>query len=130
MTTENPRIEWWDFAYLRDERKLFNNRMTLGRWIRDRGFPPGVMLGENSRRWRSDTVEAWEAAQIAAAEAASAAAKIAAAGEPASAAPHNIPPAETSPAALADEPAAPRRRSVRRTRAVRAARVASGGADA
>ena len=47
------------------ERQIINNRTTLSRWIRDNGFPPGVLLGPNSRRWRDDLVEAWLAARAA-----------------------------------------------------------------
>jgi predicted DNA-binding transcriptional regulator AlpA len=35
------------------------NRVTLRNWIRDRGFPPGLLLGPNSRSWSVDEVEAW-----------------------------------------------------------------------
>ena len=35
------------------------NRMTLSRWIRHYGFPPGILLGPNTRAWPADEVEAW-----------------------------------------------------------------------
>ncbi len=41
------------------ERQIVNNRTTLSRWIRDNGFPPGILLGPNSRAWGNDLVEAW-----------------------------------------------------------------------
>ena len=41
------------------ERQIVNNRTTLSRWIRDYGFPAGVLLGPNSRAWPDDQVEAW-----------------------------------------------------------------------
>ena len=41
------------------ERQIVNNRTTLARWIRDYGFPAGVLLGPNSRAWASDQVDAW-----------------------------------------------------------------------
>ncbi len=47
------------------ERQIVNNRTTLSRWIRDNGFPRGVLLGPNSRAWRDDLVEAWLAARAA-----------------------------------------------------------------
>mgnify|MGYP001429119259 FL=1 len=47
-------------------RGIVNNRMTLSRWIDGQGFPPGFMLGPNSRAWPEDEVEAWLAARKAA----------------------------------------------------------------
>ncbi len=47
------------------ERQIVNNRTTLSRWIRDNGFPPGILLGPNSRAWGDDLVEAWLAARAA-----------------------------------------------------------------
>ncbi len=41
------------------ERQIIRNRTTLHRWIRDYGFPVGVLLGPNSRAWPADQVEAW-----------------------------------------------------------------------
>ena len=41
------------------ERQIVGNRTTLGRWIRDYGFPPGILLGPNTRAWPDDQVEAW-----------------------------------------------------------------------
>jgi predicted DNA-binding transcriptional regulator AlpA len=35
------------------------NRTTLLRLIDDENFPPGVMIGPNTRAWRFDEVEAW-----------------------------------------------------------------------
>ena len=42
---------------------LFNNRVTLARWIRKQGFPRPLQLGENSLAWRADEVEAWLASR-------------------------------------------------------------------
>ncbi len=39
--------------------KIVTNRMTLKRWIDGQGFPPGFMLGPNTRAWPEDAVEAW-----------------------------------------------------------------------
>ena len=47
------------------ERQIVNNRTTLSRWIRDQGFPPGVLLGPNTRAWPADRVEAWLGARAA-----------------------------------------------------------------
>ena len=41
------------------ERQIVNNRTTLQRWIRDYGFPSGVLLGPNSRAWPANQVETW-----------------------------------------------------------------------
>ena len=38
---------------------IVSNRMTLSRWIKHCGFPPGVLLGPNTRAWPADEVEAW-----------------------------------------------------------------------
>jgi predicted DNA-binding transcriptional regulator AlpA len=38
---------------------IVTNRVTLGNWIRDRGFPPGQLTGPNSRTWTEDEVQAW-----------------------------------------------------------------------
>ena len=40
-------------------RGIIRNRATLGRWIRDHGFPAGVLLGPNSRAWPEPAVDAW-----------------------------------------------------------------------
>jgi predicted DNA-binding transcriptional regulator AlpA len=41
------------------ERGIVKNRVTLYRWIRDEGFPPGMLLGQNTRAWREADIEAW-----------------------------------------------------------------------
>jgi Prophage CP4-57 regulatory protein (AlpA) len=46
------------FADLR-ARGICNNRQTLSRWVREQNFPPGVLLGGNTRAWREDEIEAW-----------------------------------------------------------------------
>jgi predicted DNA-binding transcriptional regulator AlpA len=38
---------------------IVNNRVTLQNWIRDRGFPPGQLIGPNSRSWGEDEVWSW-----------------------------------------------------------------------
>ncbi len=45
---------------------IVNNRTTLGRWIKNYGFPRGVLLGPNTRAWPADEVDAWLAARAAA----------------------------------------------------------------
>ena len=37
---------------------IVSNRVTLARRIRDQGFPPGFLLGPNSRAWTEDEIEA------------------------------------------------------------------------
>ena len=46
------------------ERRIVNNRTTLYRWIRERSFPPGILLGPNTRVWSEQEVESWIAAQM------------------------------------------------------------------
>lgn len=47
------------------ERQIVNNRTTLARWIKDYGFPAGVLLGPNSRAWPADQVDGWLEARAA-----------------------------------------------------------------
>jgi hypothetical protein len=41
------------------QRGIVNNHVTLQRWIEREGFPPGIMLGPNTRVWRESDIEAW-----------------------------------------------------------------------
>ena len=41
------------------EAGVVNNRSTLYRWIKDLGFPPGFLLGPNSRGWFETDVAQW-----------------------------------------------------------------------
>ena len=50
------------FRDLKD-RKIVTNHVTLKRWIEREGFPPGLMLGPNTRVWREADVEAWLASR-------------------------------------------------------------------
>ena len=56
-------------AYLRfddlRDRRIINNRTTLYRWIKERDFPRGILLGPNTRAWPEDEVDAWLAARAA-----------------------------------------------------------------
>ena len=45
------------------KRGIVGNRMTLSRWIENEGFPPGVLLGPNTRAWEEDAVETWLASR-------------------------------------------------------------------
>lgn len=47
------------------ERGIVRNRVTLGRWIKLHGFPPGVLLGPNTRAWPVDQVDTWLEARAA-----------------------------------------------------------------
>jgi hypothetical protein len=53
--------------YLRFEdlrqRGIVGNRVTLGAWIRNHGFPAGLLAGPNSRLWPEDAVEQWLASR-------------------------------------------------------------------
>ena len=44
------------------EQKLVQNWTTLNRWIEEKGFPPGHMLGRR-RAWLAREVEAWVESQ-------------------------------------------------------------------
>jgi hypothetical protein len=46
------------YVDLRDDLKLVNNWTTLNNWIRDRGFPPGHMVGR-CRMWTDREVFTW-----------------------------------------------------------------------
>ena len=46
------------FRHLK-ERRIVDNRTTLGRWIKRHGFPPGILIGPNSRAWTEEEIEAW-----------------------------------------------------------------------
>jgi predicted DNA-binding transcriptional regulator AlpA len=39
------------------------NRVTLKNWIKDRGFPPGCLVGPNTRLWDEDEIAAWLASR-------------------------------------------------------------------
>lgn len=41
------------------KRGILRNRMTLKRWIDDLNFPPGFLIGPNTRVYPRDQVEAW-----------------------------------------------------------------------
>lgn len=41
------------------------DRRTIHRWIKDRGFPPGVGFGgRGGKRWTVAVVERWEASAV------------------------------------------------------------------
>ncbi len=40
-------------------RGIVRNRTTLSRWIEKIGFPPGVMIGMNTRTWTEEEIDAW-----------------------------------------------------------------------
>jgi hypothetical protein len=44
-------------------RGIVRNRVTLQNWIEKSGFPPGRMIGPNSRAWPEDEVIAWLASR-------------------------------------------------------------------
>ena len=46
------------FADLK-RRNIVRNYVTLGRWIEYEGFPPGRLLGPNTRVWREFEIDAW-----------------------------------------------------------------------
>ena len=40
-------------------RGIVRNRVTLANWVRKQGFPPGRMIGPNSRAWTEREIEQW-----------------------------------------------------------------------
>jgi predicted DNA-binding transcriptional regulator AlpA len=50
-------------TYLRfsdlQERGIVKHWLTLRRWIEREGFPPGILLGPNTRAWPETDVERW-----------------------------------------------------------------------
>jgi hypothetical protein len=50
------------FSDLKD-RGIVSNYVTLARWIEREGFPPGFMMGPNTRAWRENEVEEWLASR-------------------------------------------------------------------
>lgn len=55
---EQPMQKLLRFKDLK-ERGIVSNRVTLSRRIKDQGFPPGFLLGPNSRAWTEDEIEAY-----------------------------------------------------------------------
>jgi predicted DNA-binding transcriptional regulator AlpA len=56
------RIQYLRFRELR-ARGLVNNWVTLNRWVQEQGFPPGRLLGPNTRVWTEAEIEAWVASR-------------------------------------------------------------------
>ena len=50
------------FANLK-ARGIVSNHVTLKRWIETEGFPPGRLLGPNTRVWTEAEIEAWVASR-------------------------------------------------------------------
>ena len=46
------------FRDLKD-RNIVSNHVTLKRWIEREAFPPGRLLGPNTRVWRESEIDAW-----------------------------------------------------------------------
>lgn len=44
-------------------RRIVNNRVTLGRWVKAGLFPSPVQLGPNTVAWEEDDVAAWQKAR-------------------------------------------------------------------
>ena len=40
-------------------RGIVRNRTTLSRWIKKLEFPPGIMMGINTRVWTEVEIEGW-----------------------------------------------------------------------
>lgn len=48
------RLRFWDLVELG-----IRNRPCLQSWIRSGNFPPGRLVGANSRSWAESEIEAW-----------------------------------------------------------------------
>ncbi len=48
------------------ERGIVANRTSLNNWIRDKGFPPGRMIGPNTRVWTDAEISEYIASRPAA----------------------------------------------------------------
>jgi predicted DNA-binding transcriptional regulator AlpA len=42
---------------------LVGSRPTLGRWIKEQGFPPGRLLGAKTRVWTEEEINTWFASR-------------------------------------------------------------------
>lgn len=49
---------WLRFNDLKRQ-KIVTNHPTLRRWIEREGFPPGILLGPNTRAWKPSWIRAW-----------------------------------------------------------------------
>jgi hypothetical protein len=47
-------------------RRIVENWVTLANWIEHEGFPPGRLLGPNTRAWTDDEIAQWIAERPAA----------------------------------------------------------------
>jgi hypothetical protein len=45
------------------KRRIVENWPTLRRWVEKEGFPPGLMLGPNTRGWREEEINEWLASR-------------------------------------------------------------------
>ncbi len=59
----NTPKRWLRYPDLVERGVIPPNRTTLYRWIRDCGFPPGKLIGPNTRAWPEDEIEAWLASR-------------------------------------------------------------------
>ena len=46
------------FRDLKD-RGIVRNRVTLSRWIKSQNFPPGFLIGANTRVWKEGDIDSW-----------------------------------------------------------------------
>ena len=59
MSDEDAWLRFKDLKRL----QIVENHVTLKRWTEREGFPPGVMLGPNTRAWRRSWIEQWLASR-------------------------------------------------------------------
>ena len=55
MTIQSKLLHFRDLK----SRGIVANQTTLRRWIRKIHFPPGFMMGVNTRVWTEEEIEAW-----------------------------------------------------------------------
>jgi hypothetical protein len=61
LAKRGTQMAFLNFLFFKDlkDSGVVDNRTTLGRWQRDRGFPLGILLGPNTVGFREDEVIAW-----------------------------------------------------------------------
>ncbi len=57
-----PHLAMLRFADL-EKNGIVTNRQTLSNWIEQEGFPPGRLIGPNTRVWTLEEVSEWIASR-------------------------------------------------------------------
>ena len=61
IQTHEPKYQWLTYLDVCNRYRIGSS--TLYRWIADKRFPAGVMMGRKSRRWNIDELVEWEKEQ-------------------------------------------------------------------